>query len=387
LNTVAKYGNGLLASLAVLSFFAAVAAGTAIVYCAALYAVRPVARDFSGEPGYAARDFSAPAPTAAAEKAPAPAREETALPPPIVLSFVGDCTLGQNYDASGDRSFSAVYEKNSPEYFLSGVRSVFASDDLTIVNCEGPLTDAVIMRDKPEDGPKYWFRGPPEYAEIFSGGGVEIANLANNHTRDYGDEGYQDTKDALLKNGVAYFGNADVLVRQARGVRIGFFGLSAYAGAGLIKARIDELRSAGAHLIIASFHGGSSSVSYVPSDSQKNAARAAIENGATFVVGHHPHVLQGIEEYKGGVIAYSLGNFCFGGHSNPADKDTMIFQIIIRRTEGEKLLCSYRIIPASISSREDYNDYRPRVLEGEEADRALEKILALSETLSETRQP
>jgi poly-gamma-glutamate synthesis protein (capsule biosynthesis protein) len=299
----------------------------------------------------------------------------------IVLSFVGDCTLGQGYGTSALHDFSSVYKKNSKEYFFSGVRDVFASDDLTIVNLEGPLTKSTTMRDKPEEGPKYWFQGPPEYAGILSAGSVEIANLSNNHTRDFGEEGYKDTKTALAKAGVAYFGNDDILTRQVRGVSIGFFGLSASASARLIKARIAALREAGAQVIIASFHGGSSLISYTPSASQRNAAYAAIDNGATFVVEHHPHVLQGIERYKNGVIAYSLGNFCFGGSIYPKDKDTMIFQVEITKTPS-RLLCSYRVIPASVSSRTDYNDFRPRVLSGDKALSVMEKITSLSEELN-----
>ncbi|MDR3354997.1 MAG: CapA family protein [Synergistaceae bacterium] len=295
----------------------------------------------------------------------------------VILSLAGDCTLGQSYGSASPRHFSAFYESKPKEYFFEGVSGVFASDDITIVNLEGPLTRSTVIRGKPEDGPKYWFKGAPEYAEILSAGSVEIANLANNHTRDFGDEGYRDTKAALAGAGVGYFGNDDVLTRQIRGIKIGFFGLSASAGAGVIKERISALRRAGAQVIIASFHGGLPVATYIPTPAQKRAAYAAIDNGAAFVVEHHPHVLQGIEHYNGGVIAYSLGNFCFGGNTNPSDKDTMIFQIVITKM-ADKLYGTYRVIPASISSHDDYNDYRPRLLVGEEAKNVLDKVARLS---------
>ncbi|MDR1481944.1 MAG: CapA family protein [Synergistaceae bacterium] len=298
-------------------------------------------------------------------------------PPQVTLSFVGDCTLGQSYNSASSRHFSAFYENEPKEYFFGGVRGVFASDDLTIVNLEGPLTESAAMRSKPEEGPKYWFRGAPEYAEILSAGSVEIANLANNHTRDFGDEGFRDTKAALKRAGVEYFGYDDILTRQIRGIKIGFFGLSASAGAGVIKARVNALKREGAHVIIASFHGGLPIASYAPTPTQRSAAHTAIDNGAAFVVEHHPHVLQGIELYNGGVIAYSLGNFCFGGNINPTDKDTMIFQVVITQTAG-KLHGTYRVIPASISSSDDRNDYRPRLLAGDDARSVLDKIARLS---------
>jgi poly-gamma-glutamate synthesis protein (capsule biosynthesis protein) len=298
---------------------------------------------------------------------------------------VGDCTLGQSYGSSSRRHFSAFYESESKEYFFDGVRDIFASDDLTIVNLEGPLTESAAMRSKPEDGPKYWFRGAPEYADILTAGSVEIANLANNHMRDFGYEGFMDTKAALKEAGVEYFGYDDILTRQIRGIKIGFFGLPASAGSGVIKERINALREAGAHVIIASFHGGLPVASYVPTSAQKNAAYTAIDNGAVFVVEHHPHVLQGIEHYNGGVIAYSLGNFCFGGNTNPSDKDTMIFQVVITKAAG-KLICTYRVIPASISSHDGYNDYRPRLLAGDDAKSVLDKIARLSKEADVTSQ-
>ncbi|MDR1132962.1 MAG: CapA family protein [Synergistaceae bacterium] len=299
---------------------------------------------------------------------------------PIVLSFVGDCTLGQDINTSHSFKFSSVYEKNGPEYFLGAVKSIFESDDFTVANCEGALTDGETARYKPEDGPKYWFRGPPEYARVFSAGGVDAVNLANNHVMDFGAEGYEDTRDALAKAGVEFFGRDAVLVKEIRGLKIGFFGLSTSSGASLIKEKTDELKRQGARVIVASFHGGLTEISYVPTPSQIFAARAAVDNGAMVVVEHHPHVLQGIERYKNGVIAYSLGNFCFGGNVNPSDKDTMILQVEISEERGE-IKCEYRAIPASVSSRKEYNDFRPRVLEGGEAARVEAKILGLSEKL------
>ncbi|MDR3321694.1 MAG: CapA family protein, partial [Synergistaceae bacterium] len=218
-----------------------------------------------------------------------PSAEPTAVPAhaarpaenaPVLLSFVGDCTLGQNFGSTGARTFAAFYRMNSPEYFFSGVRDVFASDDLTIINLEGALTDSTSMRAKPEDGPKYWFSGPPEYAYILHAGSVEIANLANNHTKDFGEEGYRDTVGALREAGVAYFGGEDVLLREIRGVKVGLFGLSASSGEDVIRERISTLRKSGADVVIASFHGGLPSITYTPTESQIKAARTAIDNGA-----------------------------------------------------------------------------------------------------------
>ena len=107
---------------------------------------------------------------------------------------------------------------------------------------------------------------------------------------------------------------------------------------------------------------------------QENIARYAIDNGADLVLGHHPHVLQGIENYKGKYIVYSLGNFVFGGNKNPSDKDTMIFRETFTFQEGKLMDTKYEIIPCSLSSRTDLNDYQPTLLEGEEKTRVLKKV-------------
>lgn len=97
--------------------------------------------------------------------------------------------------------------------------------------------------------------------------------------------------------------------------------------------------------------------------------------GADLVLGHHPHVIQGIEDYKGKKIVYSLGNFCFGGNKNPSDKDTFIFQQTFKFQNG-KLIDnkSYKIIPASISSVRERNNYQPTLLKGKDAQRVIDRI-------------
>jgi poly-gamma-glutamate synthesis protein (capsule biosynthesis protein) len=378
----AKGSGPILLNVMVLSAVFVISFACAVLACWIFFDYKIAAAD-----ARARRAVFIPAPEIVVNERPAPAffpedEPKNELPAnyarhSIVLSFVGDCTLGQDINTSHSFGFSSVYEKNGPEYFFGAVRNIFESDDLTVANCEGALTHNETARHKPEDGPKYWFRGPPEYASVFSAGGVDVVNLANNHTMDFEAEGHEDTKDALIRAGVEFFGRDTVLVKEIRGLQIGFFGLSTSAGASLIKQRIDELKRLGARLIVASFHGGLTDISYAPTPSQISAARVAVDNGADVVVEHHPHVIQGIERYKNGVIAYSLGNFCFGGNVNPSDKDTMIFQVEISEERGG-IKCEYRVIPASLSSRKDYNDFRPRALEDAEAARVEAKILRLS---------
>jgi poly-gamma-glutamate synthesis protein (capsule biosynthesis protein) len=139
---------------------------------------------------------------------------------------------------------------------------------------------------------------------------------------------------------------------------------------------MDRLWAEGSEVVVAYFHDGIER-EYYPSASQISAAHAAIDYGASAVIMSHPHVIQGTEDYNGGFIAYSLGNFCYGGHTNPDDKDSMIVQLEFTRTD-DGIVCAPNVLPCSISSTPGTNDYRPVVLTGEEGQRVLDKIAAMS---------
>ena len=142
-------------------------------------------------------------------------------------------------------------------------------------------------------------------------------------------------------------------------------------------------------ITIVIFHWGNEKEE-VPDSNQMTLGRLAIDEGADLVCGHHPHVLQGIEEYKGKNIVYSLGNFCFGGNSYPSDMDTMIFQQTFTVDKnGVKADNVTNVIPCSISSEYDYNNYQPTPAQGDEADRILAKIQERSSwiTPAETSEP
>ncbi len=132
-------------------------------------------------------------------------------------------------------------------------------------------------------------------------------------------------------------------------------------------------------LVIASFHWGIERKNY-PNSVQKDLGRFTIDSGADLVLGHHPHVIQGIENYKGKYIVYSLANFCFGGNRNPSDKDTFIFQQTFEFKNGEKTDSDkINIIPCSVSSVKHRNNYQSTPVEGDEAKRILQRIEKYSE--------
>lgn len=300
----------------------------------------------------------------------------------FTISAVGDCTFGTDENFAYEGSMPAKYDEVGDfNYFFENVKSVFEEDDLTIVNFEGTLTDSTIREDK-----QFAFKADKSYAEILTDGFVEAANLANNHSKDYGEQSYNDTMDALDEAGITNFGYDRVAIKKVKGIKVGLVGTYVLAdGLGVkdsMEKNIQDLKDEGAQVIIASFHWGEEKAEY-PNDVQVKLAHAAIDAGADLVLGHHPHVLQGIEQYKGKNIVYSLGNFCFGGNMYPSDMDTMIFQQTFTLKGGKLQEDNVtNIIPCSISSVEDYNNYQPTPAAGEKETEILNKITQRSQGLS-----
>lgn len=291
----------------------------------------------------------------------------------FTVSVVGDCTLGTDENFNYARSLNAYYEKYGPEYFLKNVKSIFEADDLTIANLEGTFTNSTSRVDK-----TYAFKGPQEFVNILTSSSVEAVTVANNHSRDYGAQSLTDTKATLDAADVVHFGYDETSVVDVDGVKVGLIGiyeLIDHTGrAQQVKDHIAKVKSEGADVVIVIFHWGIERDA-APNSHQTMLARLAIDEGADLVCGHHPHVLQGIEVYKGKNIVYSLGNFCFGGNSNPSDKDTMIFQQTFTFTkDGLKEDNVTNVIPCSLSSEKNRNNYQPTPATGDEAAGILKKI-------------
>jgi len=301
---------------------------------------------------------------------PEPERQQRAL-----ISFAGDCIFSS---IQGVSTFNEVYNREGPAYFLSGVSEIFANDDLTIVNLESPLTTATAQIDKGEpvddDGKMvcFWFKAPPKYVKILTSGSVEMCNLANNHILDYDWEGYRETQKVLKKAGIDYFVWDQTIVKDVNGIKIGFFGFSFDSNAANIRAIMDELWENGAEVIVAYFHDGTEENHY-PNESQRAAAYAAADYGASAVIMSHAHVLQGVEEYNGTFIAWGLGNFCYGGYMFPPDEETVIVQLEFIRTD-EGISCTPTLIPCLNTSNPGTVDFRPMVLTGKAGKRVLKNV-------------
>ena len=307
----------------------------------------------------------------------------------ITISAVGDCTLGRSHKMIRYESWDHLYEKYGSSYFLKNVAPIFRSDDLTIANLEGVLSESAEQqrmffneRQGRIRRKQYCHLGRPEYVRALTGGGVDVVSFANNHNIDYGLKGFADTVDACRQYGlgVAYY---DTVLRcELKGLTVGVLSVDAsycsretaeeYLRLGMAELNRD------CDLIAVCMHWGSN-YKKDASKAQVALGHLCVELGADVVFGCHAHILQGVERYKGRYIFYSLGNFTYGGRLIPKDVETVIAQQTFTFVDGElQLDDAVRIIPCWLSGRKDINDYSPVVKDGDEGAHVLKKLNARS---------
>ena len=269
------------------------------------------------------------------------------------LTFLGDCLVSTYKGGEAKGTFN-WYAKNYPAtYFFEKVYDTLSTDDYTIANCETVLTDRTLTpRDKGTGSRVFWFYGPSANAKIFTAGSVEVTGVVNNHMKDYGQAGYEDTLAALKKENLIIGDYNKPVYLEKNGIKaaVMFVNLWSLGDADKIISDMKKLDSDTDYKIIY-FHGGVEGTNY-PEQWKVNACRKLIDSGANFVIGMHPHVLQPIEEYHGGVIVYSLGNFLFGGNTAPV-KNTIIYQV-----ELKKGSYSQNVIPCQVYSG-SRNNWQP----------------------------
>ena len=290
----------------------------------------------------------------------------------FLLSFVGDCTLGCR---DGHSYIELGFTKTIGEdygYPFRNVIDYFTGDDFTMVNLEGALCDTGFPVKK-----AHTFRGPTAYVNILTENSVEAVTLANNHTLDYSQKGYDTTVATLEAAGVPYVErDSSKIVTTDSGLTVGIYGAVYYLfdEADMV-AEIAALKEQ-ADVVVFAPHWGVEGT-YTPTRKQTDLAHLAIDAGADIVYGSHPHVLQPIEAYNGGIIYYSLGNFSFGGNIYPEDYDSaLIRQEVIRWSDGTVSLGKTEIVPVSLSSVSGKNNYQPTPYgqNTPEYDRVMEKL-------------
>ncbi|MBR1585901.1 MAG: CapA family protein, partial [Clostridia bacterium] len=270
-----------------------------------------------------------------AAEAPVDTVEIYEAPKQIVISFLGDCTLGNTpiERLRGESSFEYFIQENGMEYPFANVLDILRNDDLTVANLEGVFYNYEANKANKV----YNFRSSTDHAQILPLASIEAVSIGNNHILDYGANGQQSTLEALEAQGTNWFGTNEyadgTYIFEKDGVKIGF--VAAYVSymataehSNKIKDDIAQLKEDGCKVIIACMHGG---VEYdrLHDSNQERLADRLIKFGAHIVIGHHPHTIQGIRVEKGRTTLYSIGNFVFGGNSQVRTMDTFIAQITL----------------------------------------------------------
>ena len=288
-------------------------------------------------------------------------------PQSFTLTFVGDCTLGTqpknfNYQLAFIKTVGEDYSYN-----FANVIDYFANDDFTMLNLEGVLANEGTAAVK-----QYTFRGPTDYVNILTQNSVEAVS-----SKDFLEAGYLSTTTTLTDAGVPYVEqDKTLIVTTERGLTIGIYAVNIdnlkeeeiVAGISALDAN-EEV-----DLVILCAHWGNENT-FKANATQKTLGHAAIDAGADIVYGTHPHTLQPIEEYNGGIIYYSLGNFAFGGNNKPKDFNTaLVQQEVIRDVDGTISLGKLTVVPCSISSVTNLNNFQPTPYE--EGTPAYEKAMS-----------
>ena len=282
----------------------------------------------------------------------------------LTVSFVGDCMFATNHGAFTPNGFNDTARKKEPSYFLKNFIPMFSSDDFTIANCEGVLSDSELTEKVQTTEIAFWFKGPAYHAEIFKVSGVDLASVCNNHSHDFGQQGSDDTEAALKSAGIIPGSRDTVRYVTIKGQKIGVLccSLYSYNYVNDILIKLHEMKDNNCDIKILYFHGGIEGAR-TPEDWKIRACRKLADEGADIIVGTHPHVLQRMEVYNGTPIVYSLGNFCFGGNKRP-DRDTAVYQAVFTIETG-KLVCREDvIIPCKVYTG-TYNVYQPSIITNE----------------------
>lgn len=297
----------------------------------------------------------------------------------IVINAVGDIMLAGKW--------AKALKSRGYEHSFADVRSELAKGDINLANLESPIaTGGNEFSNK-----QFRFRAEPAVAKAVRAAGFNLVTLANNHSMDFGAEALAETLQHLNSAGIAWVGagvNLDEARKMAlytiKGKKIAFLGYSLtqplefFAGKArpgttpgyekLVAADVASARRQ-ADYVIVSFHWGREASGTVQAY-QRNAAHNAIDAGADAVIGHHPHVLQGIERYKNGIIFYSLGNFAFASKSKTADVSALI------RLRLDAKQRTAEILPLDVLHRRV--GFQPRLLSGNRAKEVIEKLRVLS---------
>lgn len=317
----------------------------------------------------------------------------------ITLTAVGDIMLGGGVEA--------LIKQYGAEYPFQHVATILKNSDITFANLESPLTnennkavwDYTKILGKPIeiDGKVFssvYCKAPPDAVKGLTYAGFDILSLANNHIMDYGATGLFDTIKALSESNIKFVGAGKNIndarkpvILQVKDVEVGFLAYSdvyiaskkrpGVAPTKYIEKDIEKLKDE-VDVVVISIHQGMDIVDY-PLSNEVQMMHSIIDSGADLILRHHPHVAQGIEHYKNGVIVYSLGNFVFDYTIDPLWKDfTKARESMIFRCELSKDgIVETEIVPVVIN-----NHFQPEIPSADDKNRIMTRIEKLSSNIT-----
>ncbi len=266
--------------------------------------------------------LAAPAPTMASVEEPADSRDV------LRLSFVGNCIVGSMLGSSAYGTFNELMAAEGPDYFLSKAAPLLKADDWTVCALGSVFSDGDLTPTSKNSDELTWYLSGTEGARVLSSGGIEVASLATDHTHDYGDEGYEDTKAALEKNGITWGDGDKAVYLERHGVRIGVYPCmlrDAETDPARILTWVESAKDS-CDLVVVYPHG------HLNLSAEDGALldtyETMIDAGADLVLATHDTVAREPIAYKDGVILPSLGSFLSGDTRFPS-MDIGVYQLHI----------------------------------------------------------
>ncbi len=311
----------------------------------------------------------------------------------IRMNCTGDVLLGSNEkvrrEGEGTYSYDTYIEKYGYAYPFAGLYDLFSKDDITFINLECVLADEIKGGFSTS---RFIFRAPTDFVQILTEGSVEVCDLANNHTENYGTEGMDKTVAALEAAGIGYcgttFGLNSYWIADFGEIKIGFVGTYPRYNGGdeskrakrekELKQCFDACKEAGCQVIVAAVHCGGE---YQPKSAsmQWKYENMCIKYGADLVIGNHPHIPQGIKIENGVTILHSIGNFTFGGNTGVGENlrpEGYVAQFDLVFEDNVYTGHQLTIWPIHISGTSPENNYQPVLVSGEDAEAVMKLIQA-----------
>lgn len=298
----------------------------------------------------------------------------------VSFTFLGDCILSTNVGDNRKDTFIETAKKEPDSYFFDKAKPYYKNSDFVMANCEFVMTNGNPLKTQ-KDGTAFWFKSPVSFVSILRSAGIDLVTIANNHTYDYGEEGYSDTKAALKSADIAWGDLANPLYVEKNGVVFGIICTNLFSKNydPMITPVIDEVNK-NSDIQIMYFHGGTEK-EHTPEDWMVELCHKYADMGVDLIIGSHPHVLRPLEEYNGVDIFYSLGNFCYGANRLPENRTIILTETFCFDENGVYTGSDEEIIPFYVYTG-DTNNWQPAPIEDED-----EKSAVLSFMYSASELP